>query len=125
MMRFMIGARAPITRQENKIMKKLLAQLLLLAPVIGAQAQDHTHTKTELDRVFEANKFAKTLMKSAAPAGKTLTGSLRYVNDRQQWYCSIDVRGDGAKASVTESDATSPERACVQAILQLSKQRVI
>ena len=105
-------------------MKKLIA-LLLLAPAFASQAQEHAPTKAELQRTFAANDFAKTLIKAAMPAGKNATGSLGFVNDKHQWYCTIDVTGAGAQASVTETDPASPERACVQAILNLSKQHVI
>lgn len=105
----------------NKHMKTSIA-LVLTAFAVMASAQEPS--QSDLARTFKANDFANELMKGAAPAGKSLTGSLGFINDKKTWYCQINVEG-GSKVSAVVNDPTSPERACVQAVLQLSKQKAI
>ena len=110
-------------------MKKLIA-LLMLAPAIlcqaqaQAQAQGGPPTKAEMDRAFAAQRFVNTLIKAAVPAGKTGSGMLSFIRDQHQWQCTVDVKANANTVSVTENDAL-PERACVQAILQLSRQHAL
>jgi hypothetical protein len=95
--------------------------------VLQAHAQDGAPTQAQMQQMIATSDFTKTLLQGALPAGVTATPATMfgYVNDRHQWYCTIDMKGTSTKASATQTDPTSPERACVQAVLELARQHAI
>lgn len=106
-------------------MKTLQIFGLLLGAFLAAQAQAGKPSKAEIDRAFKAQTFVQTLTKAAAPEGKNMTASLGFSNEMQQWSCSVRVSGNGTDLSVTTTHPSSPERACVSAVLALSKQMAL
>lgn len=104
--------------------KHIKSALAISLTAIACTSWAQPPSQAELARASKANEFAKELMKGAAPAGKTLTGSLGFVRDEGNWYCQVSV-DDASKATAVAKDPSSPERACVQAVLQLSHQKAI